>query len=66
MNVSEIHATMDITGATLSHHLDILKRADLVRSERRGRFIWYSLNTTLFDEVVTELQSFFSPSQTSL
>lgn len=61
MNVSEIRATMDVSGATLSHHLDILKRANLVRSERRGRYIWYSLNTPLFDEVLKHVQSFFQP-----
>lgn len=62
MNVSEIRATMDVTGATLSHHLDILKRADLIRSERKGRYIWYALNTPLFHEVVQHIQSFFDPS----
>lgn len=61
MNVSEIRATMDVTGATLSHHLDMLKRAGLVTGERRGRFIWYRLNTVLFDEVLREIQSFFQP-----
>lgn len=61
MNVSEIRATMNVTGATLSHHLDILKRADLVIAERKGRYIWYSLNTSLFDEVLRQIQSFFQP-----
>lgn len=65
MNVSEILATMDVTGATLSHHLDILKRADLIRSERRGRFIWYRLNEPLFEEVMAHAQSFFQPSPPS-
>jgi len=61
MNVSEIRATMDVSGATLSHHLDILKRADLIRSERKGRYIWYRLNTPLFDEVLKQVQAFFEP-----
>lgn len=61
MNVSEIRATMDVSGATLSHHLDILKRADLVLSERRGRYIWYRLNSPLFENVLRHVQSFFQP-----
>ncbi len=63
MNVSEIRLNLNVTGATLSHHLDILKRADLVRSERRGRFIWYALNTALFDVVLQEIQTLFTPPQ---
>lgn len=61
MNVSELRANMDITGPTLSHHLDILKRANLVRSERKGRFIWYGLNTVVFDEVLRQVQTLFLP-----
>ena len=61
MNVSENRATMDVSGATLSHHLDILKRADLIRSERKGRYIWYRLNTPLFDEVLKQVQAFLEP-----
>ncbi len=61
MNVGEIRVTMNVTGATLSHHLDILKRANLIQGERRGRYIWYRLNTPLFDDVLRQVQSFFLP-----
>jgi len=59
MNVSEIRTHLSVTGATLSHHLDILKRANLIRSERKGRFIWYGLNTQVFEEVLREVRGFF-------
>ncbi len=59
--VNEIKEHLRITGPTLSHHLDILRRADLVTSEREGQFIRYRLNTTVFQEVLSALSSFFSP-----
>lgn len=52
MPVKEIKQHFDFTDASLSHHLDILKRADLVISERKGQFIHYSLNTSVIDEVL--------------
>ncbi len=39
----------------LSHHLLVLKLADLVRVERRGQFQVYSLNTTVFQDLLTEI-----------
>lgn len=41
----------------LSHHLIVLKMADLVRVERRGQFQVYSLNTTVFQDLLTEILS---------
>lgn len=41
----------------LSHHLTVLKLADLVRVERRGQYQIYSLNTTVFQDLMTELMS---------
>ena len=47
----EIGAHFDMTGATVSHHLSVLKGAGLVSDERRGRYIYYELNVPLLDEI---------------
>lgn len=60
MPVKEIAKHFDITLASLSHHLDILKRADLVISERQGQMIIYSLNLSVFEEVVKMFMKFFN------
>lgn len=57
--VKEIHKNFTITMASLSHHLDILKRANLVISERKGQQIIYSLNTSVFEEVMKVFIQFF-------
>jgi len=43
----------------LSHHLTMLKLADLVRVERRGQFQVYSLNTTVFQDLIAEIMGWF-------
>ena len=55
MSVGEILQHLNITGASLSHHLNTLKRADLVSSRRDGQMIIYSLNLSVFEEVINEL-----------
>jgi len=59
MSVSDILEHFSFTQASLSHHLDILKRADLVVTERQGQFIVYSLNTSVFDEITNSLMNLF-------
>ncbi|MBN1186710.1 MAG: winged helix-turn-helix transcriptional regulator [Bacteroidales bacterium] len=51
-NVGEIFENFTVTMPTLSHHLDILKRADLLTSEKKGQFVYYSLNLTVLDDVI--------------
>lgn len=51
LSAGEIGAMFDVTGATLSHHFAVLKQAELVRNERRGRHIVYSLNTTVMEDL---------------
>lgn len=43
--VSDIGKELGIPGSTLSHHLDKLKRDNLVQARREGTFLWYSANT---------------------
>ncbi len=52
MTVSELLTHFEITQASLSHHLDVLKRAHFVIDQRRGQFIYYSLNHSVFEETV--------------
>lgn len=58
MPVSEIARELDITLATLSHHLDILKRADLISSRRVGQQIFYSLNLSILEELTEKIIKF--------
>jgi len=43
MSVGEIQEAVEIPGPTLSHHLDILRRAGLVESRKEERYIYYSV-----------------------
>jgi len=52
MTVSELLMHFEITQASLSHHLDVLKRSNFVTDQRRGQFIFYSLNHSVFEETV--------------
>lgn len=52
MTAGEISEQFNISKPSISHHLDLLKRADLVASEKRGQFIMYSLNTTIVDDIL--------------
>ena len=57
--MSEIAVNFDMTLPSLSHHLSILKNADLVTTERKGQQIIYSLNLSVFEEVAQEIYDFF-------
>ncbi len=59
MTAGEIAQAFDITMGSLSHHYNALKSADLVRSERRGQQIVYSINTTVFDDAAAILAELF-------
>lgn len=58
----EIGAAFDLTGATLSHHFAVLKKAGLVRTERRGRRIVYSLNTSVLEDLTRLVLDLVPPS----
>lgn len=48
----EIAAALDITPSTLSHHLDRLKREDVVAVRREGTFLWYTANTAAIEQLM--------------
>ena len=52
MNAGEIADHFNMSKPSISHHLDLLRQADVVQSVKEGQFITYSLNTTVFDEMV--------------
>ncbi|MFZ9388345.1 MAG: autorepressor SdpR family transcription factor [Chitinophagaceae bacterium] len=52
MTAGEIVEKFNISGPSISHHLDLLKQAKLVLAEKEGQFIYYSLNTTVVDEIL--------------
>jgi ArsR family transcriptional regulator len=52
VSAGEIQAELEIPGPTLSHHLDLLRRADLVQSRRQGTFIYYSPKPDMVTELV--------------
>lgn len=52
MTPSQILERIEVSQPTLSHHLDSLRRAQLIEGERDGQFIRYSLNMTVFDQAV--------------
>ena len=52
MTAGDIVSRFNMTGASISKHLSILKEADLIRDERDGKFIYYELNTSLLEDVM--------------
>jgi DNA-binding transcriptional ArsR family regulator len=60
MSAGDLGEAFAMTKGSLSHHFNILKHADLVRCERRGQFLLYSLNTSVFEDAMNTLIEFFS------
>ncbi len=52
LSAGEIADNFDVTGASISRHLSILKESDLIRDKREGKFIYYELNTSVLEEVM--------------
>ena len=52
VSAGDISAHFHMTPATISHHLSVLKDAGLVSDEKRGKFIYYELNTSVLEEVM--------------
>lgn len=53
LNAGEIAEQFNISKPSISHHLDILKRADLITSEKKGQFVEYSLNTSILEDLIS-------------
>lgn len=59
MSAGEIGKYFNITPPSLSHHLNVLKQANLVTYQRKGQELIYSLNLSVFEEVAKTLIKFF-------
>lgn len=59
LSVSEINENFDISGASMSHHLNKLKSADLVIARRQGQSIYYSINTSVFEDAAQFVVALF-------
>lgn len=58
MTAGDIADQFNISKPSISHHLDLLKQADLVVAQKEGQFIYYSINTTVMDEMLKWLLQF--------
>lgn len=52
MSAGDIGSHFDMTGATVSYHLKILKKADLIWEKKEKNFIFYELNTSVLEEIM--------------
>ena len=52
LSAGQIAERFPVSGAAVSKHLAVLKEADLIRDTREGKFIYYSLNTSVLEEVM--------------
>ena len=52
MTAGDVAAHFDMTKPTISHHFSVLKEAGLIASRREGQTIWYSLDTTVLQDVL--------------
>ena len=52
LSAGEITERFDVTGASISRHLSVLKEADLIRDTREGKYIYYDLNASVLEEIM--------------
>ena len=52
LSAGEIVDRFEVTGASISRHLSVLKEADLIRDSREGKFIYYELNASVLEEIL--------------
>lgn len=58
LSAGDIAAKFDVSAATISYHLKTLKKAELVTEHREKNFIYYELNTSVFEEVMLWFSQF--------
>ncbi len=58
MTAGEIVDKFNISGPSISHHLDLLRQAGLIDSEKEGQFVKYTLHTTVLDDIMKWMVQF--------
>jgi DNA-binding transcriptional ArsR family regulator len=58
LTAGEIAAQFDMSWPSVSHHLDLLRKAGLVVAEKEGQYVYYSINTTVMDDMLQWLLQF--------
>jgi DNA-binding transcriptional ArsR family regulator len=58
MSAGDISSKFETTGATISYHLSILKKADLIFESKFKNYIYYELNISVFEEIMFWLSQF--------
>ncbi|MFA9422195.1 MAG: autorepressor SdpR family transcription factor [Sedimentibacter sp.] len=57
MTAGDIVDQFQMTGASISHHLSVLKNAGLVTDDKQGKYIYYELNLSVVEEILAWLAS---------
>ncbi|HZT82411.1 MAG TPA: autorepressor SdpR family transcription factor [Gemmataceae bacterium] len=60
MTAGELAQHFDMAKPSVSHHFNVLKQADLITSRREGQQIWYALNTTVAEDLLSIIWDLFS------
>lgn len=60
LTAGEIAERFEISKPSITHHLNLLYQADLVDRERQGQYIYYTLNTSVLQEVMVWLMGFLN------
>ena len=61
LSAGEIAEKFQMSWPSISHHLELLKRAGLIEADKRGQYIYYTLNTTVMDEIMKWMMQFKKP-----
>jgi ArsR family transcriptional regulator len=60
LTAGDIAERFNLSKPTISHHLDLLRQAELVTSNKQGLYVTYSLSTTVLDDLLGWLLQFKS------
>lgn len=52
MSAGDIASESDLSNATISYHLSLLKKADLIFENRQQKYIYYKINVSVFEDIV--------------